>query len=217
MVLNKQKGNMYDWITHTWNPVRGRCPHKCTYCYMKRFDVGELRIDDKTLNDKLGKDKVIFVGSSTDMFASAIPSEWIHKVLSVCRENDNTYLFQSKNPGRFLNFLPYFPLKTFLGTTIETDRFYNGYAPTPKRRIDAMKLLSQHGCKTMISIEPIISFNMMPFVKAIRDIGPVFVSIGADSQGHDLDEPGLVKVNALIKELKEFTEVRIKDNLKRLR
>lgn len=25
MSLNKSKGNMYEWITHTWNTVKGEC------------------------------------------------------------------------------------------------------------------------------------------------------------------------------------------------
>ena len=27
---------MYPWVTHTWNPLAGRCKHDCNYCYMKR-------------------------------------------------------------------------------------------------------------------------------------------------------------------------------------
>lgn len=37
MVLNEQKGNMYNFITHTWNPIKGKCWHDCSYCYMKKF------------------------------------------------------------------------------------------------------------------------------------------------------------------------------------
>ena len=36
-MLNKQKGNMYGFVTHTWNTVKGRCKYDCRYCYMKRF------------------------------------------------------------------------------------------------------------------------------------------------------------------------------------
>jgi len=27
MTLNKQKGNMYGFVTHTWNVIKGKCPH----------------------------------------------------------------------------------------------------------------------------------------------------------------------------------------------
>ena len=41
---------MYPWVTHTWNVIKGKCPHDCSYCYMKRFPQGELRFDEKELN-----------------------------------------------------------------------------------------------------------------------------------------------------------------------
>jgi len=69
----------------------------------------------------------------------------------------------------------------------------------------------------MISIEPITDFNLEFFIKIIKEIKPKFVSIGADSKGHNLPEPSWDKVQELIKELKKFTEVRIKDNLERLK
>ena len=71
--------------------------------------------------------------------------------------------------------------------------------------------------RTMISIEPIMEFELAILVPWIKEIRPEFVSIGADSKGHNLPEPTPDKVNALIEELSKFTEVKIKDNLKRLR
>ncbi len=37
MPLNETKGNMYGFVTHTWNPVKGICPHNCSYCYMRKW------------------------------------------------------------------------------------------------------------------------------------------------------------------------------------
>ena len=37
MRLRNSKGNMYEWVTHTWNTVKGECYHNCSYCYMKRW------------------------------------------------------------------------------------------------------------------------------------------------------------------------------------
>lgn len=48
------------------------------------------------------------------------------------------------------------------------------------------------------------------------EINPKFVSIGADSKKHNLPEPSKEKIEALIRELSLFTEVKIKDNLRRL-
>jgi hypothetical protein len=68
----------------------------------------------------------------------------------------------------------------------------------------------------MVSIEPIMDFNLDKFVDWLSSIGPEFVSIGADSKGHNLPEPPAGKIRELIQELKKFTEVKIKANLKRL-
>ncbi len=216
MVMNKSKGNMYGFVTHTWNPIGGKCPHDCKYCYMKGFKVGELRLDEKALKDDLGSGNFIFVGSSTDMWAYGIPTERIKEVLNYCKKFDNTYLVQSKNPHRFLDFvLPDYPDKIIFGATIETNRntSYLNQAPPPEKRYNLMGNLSW---RKMISIEPIMDFDLNIFVNWIKGIQPEFVSIGADSKGHKLPEPSKEKINALIKELKKFTEVKLKDNLKRL-
>jgi len=68
----------------------------------------------------------------------------------------------------------------------------------------------------MISIEPIMDFRILPFVRMIKQIKPKFVSIGADSQGHNLPEPSPEKVKRLIEELRKFTKVKIKPNLNRI-
>lgn len=215
MTLNKQSGNMYDFVTHTWNPIKGKCPHECSYCYMKRFKVGELRLDDKCLKDNLGAGNNIFVGSSTDMFANEVPSDWIARVLNYCASYPkNTYLFQTKNPERFGKFS--FPDNSTFGTTIESNRDHKiSKAPILSLRIQAM--YSVPSTNIMISIEPILDFDLETMRRWVCEIMPEFVSIGADSKGSNLPEPSPEKVEALITELKKFTEVKIKDNLKRLR
>ena len=68
----------------------------------------------------------------------------------------------------------------------------------------------------MVSIEPIMDFDLEVMVKWMQEIKPEFVSIGADSGNNHLPEPTPEKVKALIEALQEFTFVKIKDNLKRL-
>ena len=29
---------MYEFVTHTWNPIKGKCYHDCSYCYMKKIN-----------------------------------------------------------------------------------------------------------------------------------------------------------------------------------
>ena len=219
-MLNKQRGNMYPWVTHTWNPIRGRCPHECAYCYMKRYwdRLKEPHLDEKSLKDKLGEGNIIFVGSSIDMWADVIPDEWILRVLEHCRHYpSNTYLFQSKNPFRFARFRDLFPPKTILGTTLETNRDYDfSKALPPRLRAEALRSWNGTGIKKMISVEPIMDFDLYKFSTMISLCEPIFVSIGADSKGNNLPEPPSYKIKVLIDKLRKITEVRIKKNLRRL-
>jgi hypothetical protein len=147
-----------------------------------------------------------------DLMAEEIREIDIIRVLEHLRKYDNTYLLQSKNPKRFLDFIQMCPDKTIFGTTIETNRITD----VVKNRIYPLQLLTVHGYKTMVSLEPIMDFNLDALVALISITKPSFVSIGADSKGHGLNEPSWNKVQALIAELGKFTEVRIKDNLIRL-
>ena len=52
---------MYNFITHTWNTIKGECPHGCSYCYMKRWGKqSSLHFDEKELKTDLGKNNFIF-------------------------------------------------------------------------------------------------------------------------------------------------------------
>ena len=218
-MLNKSKGNMYPWVTHTWNIIKGKCPHDCSYCYMKRYPQSQLHFDSSELKTKLGSGKTIFVGSSCDAWAETIPDLWIKSILIQCAEaGGNKYLFQSKNPIRFREYSGYYPPDFILGTTIESN--YNllqgCLAPNVYERMKAMSAIN-HLIPKMVSIEPIIDFDLGDFIGWIKNISPKFVSIGADSGNNHLPEPSGDKVKALIEGLREFTEVKIKENLRRLR
>lgn len=215
-MLNKQKGNMYAFVTHTWNPIKGKCSHDCKYCYMKVFSQRPLHLVEKELKDDLGQDNFIFVGSSTDMFAEDVSKEWISKVLEHCRIYKNTYLFQSKNPMRFNEFINEFPLSSIFGTTLESN-INHGISLAQDVSARAVWLSDFKANIKMVSVEPIMDFDLVPFVIMIKNIEPQWVAIGADSKHHHLVEPSAEKIETLITELKKFTEVKIKDNLKRLR
>ena len=218
MGLNKSKGNMYEFITHTWNTVKGECYHDCSYCYMKRWGaLRPVRFDTKELKANLGEGKFIFVGSSCDMFAENIPDEWISQTLRHCEKFDgNKYLFQTKNPKRVLQFkLP----NAVVCTTLESDVFYADImrnSPTPEERAFFMEMLWYHGIQTFVTIEPIMDFNLTPFVELIKKCRPKQVNIGADSSRNNLPEPCESKVLELIEELRIFTDVHNKKNLQRL-
>ena len=219
MALNKQRGNMYGFVTHTWNVIKGKCPHDCSYCYMKRFPQSNLKLDSKEFKTNLGEGNCIYVGSSCDMFADEISSEWIIKVLEHCKKYPkNTYLFQTKNPVMFHKYKNDFPFGSILGTTIETNRDTREFskAPTTFERSQWMADEGLSRMRKMVTIEPIIDFDVSVMVDWIKPIRPEFVNIGADSTRNNLEEPTDFKIGNLIKELERFTKVNLKDNLKRI-
>ena len=218
MPLNKAKGNMYPWVTHTWNPVKGKCPHRCDYCYMKKIyrrfrkKPAEPRLIEGHVN--FGKGNTIFVCSSIDMFADLIPLTWSGRVINYAKEMGigNTFLFHTKNP---LNTL-LLPVRDnfILCATIESNLWHNamGKAPPIENRF-----LGLHGYsgRKMITIEPILDFDVVEFVKLIVACGPLEqVNIGADSGNNHLQEPSSEKIAALIEALRPFTRVHLKKNLK---
>jgi DNA repair photolyase len=222
-MLNKSKGNMYEWVTHTWNPIKGACPHDCSYCYMKRWGkLNPVRLDEKEFKTYMGdRENVVFVGSSCDMWAENISSGYIRRVLDYLADNYPmpTYLFQSKYPRRFFQFSGYFPRNTLLCTTIETNRHYKeimGNSPHPMERAKWMNRMSFEEFDTYVTIEPIMDFDIEEMLNYIAMCLPTQVNIGADSGGHKLPEPGRDKLQELINYLSEFTEVKLKKNLNRL-
>jgi len=214
MSLNISKGNMYEFITHTWNTIKGECKHDCSYCYMKRWGkLKPVRFDEKEIKTDLGKGNYIFVGSSCDMFASDITDEWINKTLAKCSEHENSYFFQSKNPFRFTGNGLNFPKNSSFCTTIETNRFYKeimGNTPLPHDRAFHLPI------NNYITIEPIIDFDLIEFLTILKVAAPKQVNIGADTGRHGLPEPSKEKVMQLIEGLNEFTTIHNKQNLKRL-
>ena len=117
----------------------------------------------------------------------------------------------TKNPERYLKLLPYIPENTILGTTIETtndeivktDKITK--APLPTDRYEAMKALDWK--RKMVSIEPVLDFELNTFSKWIETINPFIVYVGYDNYCHKLREPTLRKTNELIDRLKETSLV----------
>jgi DNA repair photolyase len=221
MPLNKSKGNMYDFVTHTFNTVKGKCPHECAYCYVKRWGrQPELHFDEKELKTDLGEGNFIFVGSSCDMWAENTPPNWIERTLNHCKKyNKNQYLFQTKYPQNFNWWLQEIPIGSILATTIESDKFYPKISPatTPIERASSMKTLKSLNIKTMVTIEPIMEFGLNNLMNLIVRANPDWVNIGADSGRNNLPEPSKEKIKCLIDALKfEGIEIKQKKNLERL-
>lgn len=232
--------NMYENVV-TWNPLCGECAHNCSYCYMhtmrKRYNnpkwIGEPRIDEKTLNEFHPKrGSTVFVQSINDLWAGNVPDEMIARILdkanSLREKVDVQFLFQSRNTFRikewsadcFRKSGPYFPKGSIIGTTIETDNAKLAQGPefhTPFNRARYLSWVYPE-YERFVTVEPIMKFDLVEFMKLIREAHPHRVYIGAESKGgSSFPEPTADEVLALIRELESRgIQVIQKSNLARI-
>ena len=219
MPLKKSTGNMYPWVTHTWNPIKGDCGYGCKYCYTHRWgNQKPIHIDEKELRVNLGTGNFIFICSGCDLFHPAVSDFWIAQVVCHVREYyENRYLLHTKNPKRILDLAHngfYWPGGLVICVTVESDKWHQqmGCAPTPLLRIDE---LSRIGDKKMITVEPVMQFTPW-FYRAILKCKPEQVNIGADSGGNNLPEPSREELEEFIELLAPHTKVYLKKNLRRI-
>ena len=212
---------MFAEVTRTWNPVVG-CLHECVYCWARRLArrLAKARIEPyasksfqpslmpERLRMRFRKGEFIFVCDMGDLFGDWVPREWIQSVLDAIEKwPKTTFLLLTKNPERYLEFD--LPENVIAGATIESNRDYPNLsrAPLQSKRIEAMTRLKH---EKMMSIEPILDFDLEQFAEAIRRISPRFTYIGYDNYGYNLPEPSTKKTMKLINRLRGFTEVRLK-------
>ena len=227
MPLKKSSGNMYPWLSHMHSHLAGECIHRCKYCYAQRSPRyhGPLRIIEGEFRVDYGEGKTIFIEHMQDLWASNVTSIVIETVLAHCVEYPkNTYVFQTKNPARYLEYigtdLEYlFPESSILGVTIETNRDIPdvSFAPKPADRFLAMKMLKRR-FPFFVTIEPVLDFDPEILASWIGTLSPKFINLGADSKGHNLPEPPIEKIEQLVELLKGYNiDLREKHNLQRLR
>jgi DNA repair photolyase len=223
LLTKKTNGKMFNIVTATWNPISG-CLYNCNYCWARDLALTKLKnshryskgfkpsLNEKEFRVKFGKGDLIFVSDMGDMFGDFILDKWIKQVFDHIRQfPEADFLFMTKNPARYGELLPYIPENAILGATIETtcdeivqiDNVSN--APLPTSRSEAMKALDWK--KKMVSIEPILDFDLNKFSGWIEDINPFIVYVGYDNYCHKLREPTLEKTTELIDTLKETSLV----------
>jgi DNA repair photolyase len=215
---------MYTFVDWLWNPVKGMCPYACSYCYVektfRRYGTKQspLHLDEKELRTNLGIGNFIFVCSGCDLFHPDVPTQWIERIVDYAKIFDNRYLWHTKNPQRYLNWREYFGKSDVLCVTIETNFHIPeimGNAPPPERRANSVAMLPAE-YKRMITVEPIMKFNLKKFSYMILCAQPDQVNIGADSGNNKLPEPSPKEIGNLIRVLERHTKVVPKDNLKRI-
>lgn len=199
----------------TWNPITG-CMYNCVYCwarnYAKRLAAMEVEpyrthgfkpvFAEWRLKQKFPKGDFIFVSDMGEMWGNWVPKEWITKVLNVLTAKPKTnFLFLTKNPKRYSEFLGTFTDNMLLGATIETNRPNKlSGAPSYVERFEAMKNFDwKHKA---VVVEPVLDFDP-EFVDWIKEIKPELVYVGYDNYNNKLPEPQLSKTQMLIDELQK--------------
>ncbi len=223
-----RKKNMYELSVQQWNPFVG-CKHNCVYCvpsFQRQTKRQGNRCPDcynfvthqhpKRLTNYLSRTRYMqFIFTCANGDIAFCPTEYLEEILAKIRkESGKTFLIQSKNPKTFNRVS--FPDNVILGTTIETNRNELcksiATAPPPSQRYkDFLKI--KHPLK-MVTIEPVIDFDLKVIVKWMKDIKPVMIWLGYDSKKCHLPEPKLEKVRELHWELSKAGFV---VNLKKIR
>ena len=208
------RSNMYALSVKQWSPWVG-CEHECEYCIdsfqrgTKRWGMGQgdcercctftphahpKRLDQRLPNT--GFMQFIFTCSSGDI--TSCPTDYLKKIVAVMRKNkDKTFLLQTKDPTTFgrVNF----PQNVVLGITLETNHDdlarAVSKAPPPSERYEVFKDLKHK--RKMLTLEPIMQFDLETMVRWIGDIDPCMVWLGYDSKNTGLPAPDLAQVKEL--------------------
>ena len=115
---------------YTINPVKGKCPMGCSYCYARRmYDRfkwnPEIKLQSRWWSElDFIKPSRIFVGSTMELFGDWIPEDWLTKILYTCKEfNQHTYIFLTKCPQNLIKWSP-FPENCWVGISVTNSHQY---------------------------------------------------------------------------------------------
>jgi DNA repair photolyase len=217
--MKKASGNMYSFVTHTWNPVKGHCPYECSYCYVDRWGIikKSIHLDLHEIAADLGERNFIFVCSGCDLFHPDVPDEWATRIIAKTGDyHRNLYHWHTKNPKRANEmFCGQENRGDILCVTIESDIIPEGVskAPKPEERAEAMRFWEG---RKMITVEPVMKFEPFHFADMLNGIGAEQVNIGADSGQNNLPEPTRGELEFLISRLTPHTKIHLKKNLRRI-
>ena len=203
---------MFPFITKTWNPLGGECLHHCSYCWAQKL-AKEKRMrkyqGEPKLTESLVKwfksDDFVFVCDMLDLFGPWVSTEDIGLVLGRIVESPAKFLFLTKNPARYTEFLSTLQkINGVLGVTLETNRETEqvSKALNPAERWLDFKDLEYS--PKFVAIEPIMDFDLESFSDELFNITNLeSVAIGYDNYGNRLSEPPLEKTMQLIDRLEK--------------
>ena len=138
-----------EWTNLTKNPIKGKCPTACPYCYARamyddhKWDPS-IRYIPGVMDDIPRKPCRIFVGSTMELF---LFPEWLPEIFDRCRQHpEHTFIFLTKQPQELPRWLP-FPDNRHIGVSATTEEQY----------FDALKYLGAiKAAVKLISFEPLL-------------------------------------------------------------
>jgi hypothetical protein len=138
--------------------------------------------------------------SLTGDIAFASEKELVKMLLYCNTWEDRTFVLQTKKPHIFEPLTDFIKPNMVIGTTLESDIDHGlSKAPTTVKRYEAMRALD---CRKMVTVEPILTFNLDRFYMMLHLINPEVVYIGYDSKNNHLPEPTLAETQELIEQLR---------------
>jgi len=212
--------------TKSWNPFVG-CGYNCIYCkpsfqdliaWLGRMHGCELcqqysPHEHPERLKRIPSDRAIFVCEDSDIaFADPKFMDKIFVIMRKDKKKERIWFVQSKDPTCLDKYLGLLPENTYLLTTLETnrDKGYNKISNAPSPSVRYSDFLGLKWEKKMVTVEPILDFDLPIFTKWIESIKPKAVFIGYNShpEAVSLPEPDKKKTWQLIHVL-ESSGIRI--------
>lgn len=205
------KGLMFSWVTHTVNPLCGGECFNCVYCWAralkKRYGwakyKGPWRIAEKELR-KFPDGSIVFPFDMLDVGHPSIPSAIINRFIDWMRGQSKVkFLVLTKEPRFHVTYAYDLPPNLLVASTIETNRYIVpviSAAPDPSVRFTAMGYMKANfpALTRVLSVEPIMDFDLNIFATQIINLKPEWVAVGYDNYNFGLPEPELSKTMTLI-------------------
>ena len=215
-------------LVKTWNPAVG-CSFDCVYCEksFKRLlrragrNIGCLDCYQYTPHthperlSRIPSASTIFVCGTGDI--AFYDPEYVRRIFKAIDTHSpkkpKTYLFQSKAPSTFTQYLPWFNAhrdKVILLTTLETNRDagYNLISKAPPPSVRFADFYALDYPRKVLTIEPVLDFDYDRFLSWILDLHEqgslLYVWFGYDSKGCGLPEPSTEKAQRLVDALKGY-------------
>ncbi len=199
------------WANFTINPIKGKCPVACSYCYARRlYDRfkwnPEIRFEPKAMLDLpfAKKGERVFIGSTFELFYDSVPQEWLDWIFYFVKRCPwVTCIFLTKQPQNLAKWSP-FPDNCCVGVSVTA----NG-----DMTLALTHLVNIKAGKRFISFEPLlgaIGMNDHMSMKGIVD----WVILGQMTPYSPKTAPKVEWVEEIVEAAdKAGVKVFLKDNL----